>query len=371
MLIPVFTLYTAELRDATPELMGIALGAYGLSQGLLQIPFGILSDRWGRKPIIALGLCCFGIGSLLGAWTDHIYGMIAARALQGMGAIGSVLMALAADLTVEKERPTAMAIIGASIGISFMLAFVVSPLITEHFGLKGIFELSFILVCLGFFILYRHIPTPSRTQPVERSSLFSRFKTLLKEPALLFLDIGIFCQHALLTALFFYLPQQLKPLFYTQQFNSAWYFYLPILLGSFFLVFPLIRYTSRKQNVRQGMTICIGILAITQLMLLSSSLMLIGIGLFLYFTAFNFLEAQLPSLIAQFAPSYYKGTAMGIYSSFQFLGIFVGGASAGFCFEKAGPIGIFILTTSIAIFWLVSAIGMNRTANFERKNSDL
>lgn len=370
MLIPVFTLYAAELKGSTPELMGIALGAYGLSQGLLQIPFGLLSDQWGRKPMIAIGLLCFGLGSLLGAWTDHIYGMIAARALQGMGAIGSVLMALAADLTEERERPIAMAIIGATIGLSFMIAFIVSPIVSSHFGLSGIFELSFILVCIGFLVLYGAIPTLKIANPVEKTALFSRFKTLISMPSLLFLNISIFCQHALLTALFFYLPQKLSPLFHAEQLNSAWYFYLPILIGSFVIVFPLIRYTTKKQNVRQGMLVSIALIALTQVVVFSHSLASIGLGLFLYFIAFNFLEAQLPSLIALFAPSHYKGTAMGIYSSFQFLGIFAGGTLAGICFEKMGVMGIFILTCSITSLWFVGAIGISRQHHFERKKSE-
>ncbi len=360
MLIPVFTLYANHLEGATPELIGLALGAYGLSQGLLQIPFGLLSDRFGRKPMIAIGLLLFGLGSVLGAFTHHIYGMIAARVLQGMGAIGSVLIALLADLTTEKERTIAMAIVGATIGLSFAVAFIISPILAHSFGLSGIFDVSIALVFIAFIILYAVIPTPSKTPLVTEIPALERFKSILTDRSLLFLNFSIFCQHCLLTALFFYLPLQLAPLLNAQHIESSWYFYLPILILSFLLMIPLITYTEKRKKTNTGMILSIFTILLTQFFLYSGSLLKISISLFCYFTAFNFLEAQLPSLISKCAPTHYKGTAMGVYSSCQFVGIFAGGCLAGVSFQRFGATGIFITTLGIAVLWLSLAIFLCR-----------
>lgn len=366
MLIPVFTLYANELQGATPELVGLALGAYGLSQGLLQIPFGLLSDKFGRKPMIAIGLIFFGLGSLLGAFSNHIYGMIAARILQGMGAIGSVLIALLADLTTEKDRTMAMAIVGATIGLSFAIAFVVSPILTHSFGLHAIFDVSLILVLIAFVVLYGVIPTPPRLSPTAPTSLTERFKSILRDPTILFLNFSIFCQHCLLTALFFYLPLELAPLLKQHHIQSSWFFYLPILLLSFMLMLPIVAYTEKHRRTNLGIKTSIFVTFITQLFLYSGSLLLISISLFCYFIAFNFLEAQLPSLISKCVRSHYKGTAMGVYSSCQFVGIFAGGCLAGISFQHFGVTGVLMITLGIALFWLALALFLCRAQFFER-----
>ena len=207
MLIPVFTVYANHLTAATPMLMGIALGSYGLSQGLLQIPFGMLSDRFGRKPIITIGLLLFACGSLLGAFSTSIYSMIIARTLQGTGAIGSVLIALLADLTPDEQRTKAMAVIGVSIGLSFSLAMVLSPAITHYFGLSGIFYLTSFLALLGLVLLHAVIPTPKK-EPfhIDSEANPALFKEVLYNRHLQRLNLGIFCQHFILTATFFPSP---------------------------------------------------------------------------------------------------------------------------------------------------------------------
>ena len=361
MLIPVFSVCALGLKDATPALIGIALGSYGLSQGLLQIPFGMLSDRFGRKPIITLGLILFACGSLLGAYTDSIYGMIFARILQGTGAIGSVLMALLTDLTPDSARTKAMAVIGVTIGLSFSLAMIISPAMTHHFGLPGIFYLTALLAAFGLVLLHTAIPTPTKEPfPVPHNLLLNQFKQSLQDRHLQRLNAGIFFQHLMLTSTFFAIPmilqQQVKRGLLTEQ----WHFYLPLMIGSFLAMLPFIFLAERKHHVKAvfiGSVITIGlsqfILAFTY-----ANWLLICTMMFVYFVAFNFLEANLPSLVSRFAPSSSKGTAMGIYSSSQFLGIFAGGALSGVIYQFAGFQGIFIINGCISLVWLGMSLYM-------------
>lgn len=350
MLIPVFTVLAKHLTGANPALIGIALGAYGLSQGLLQIPFGMLSDRFGRKPVISLGLAFFIAGSLLGAFTSSIYGMILARMLQGMGAIGAVLIALMADLTPENERTKAMAIIGAVIGLSFSLALIFSPALSQSFGLAGIFYLCSILAFLGFLLLFLVIPNPEKESfHPDREANPKLLTTVLKNKTLLPLNLGIFFQHFILTATFYVIP-----LLIHQEMDISWYFYLPIMVGSFILMMPLIIFSEKKNKTNLVFIAAICSILLTQLLLtiLPYSLSLLALMLFIYFTAFNILEASLPALISKKANTKTKGTALGLYSSCQFLGIFCGGLASGFLMHFGSFKLIFIMNTLVSFIWL-------------------
>lgn len=358
MLIPVFTLYAAQLEYASAPLIGIALGAYGLSQGLLQIPFGMMSDRWGRLPILTAGLLLFAIGSLIGALSHSIYGMILARIIQGSGAIGSVLIALLADLTSEKQRTQAMAIIGGTIGLSFALAMVLSPLMAHYYGLSGIFYLSFALASLGLFIVYTLHLNP-KTKSKHPASLINvqTFIATLKSPILRRLDLGIFCQHLILTATFFALPLILRNHIEAHQISSPWQLYLPIMFFAFILTMPLIILADRKGK---GKSLFLGAILLTLccqfgLYLNHQTWLIFLFWLFNYFLAFNVLEASLPSMISKQAPSHNRGTAMGIYSSAQFLGIFFGGTLAGFAYTHGGSQSIFLLNALIGLIWLLNS----------------
>ena len=351
MLIPVFTIYATQLQAATPTLIGIALGSYGLSQGLLQIPFGMLSDRYGRKPIIMIGLILFACGSLLGAFSTSIYTMIIARILQGMGAIGSVLIALLADLTNDKQRTKAMAVIGMTIGLSFSLAMVISPSLTYYFGLSGIFYLTTVLAICGLLLLYVVIPTPPKDVFSSKSPVSAAmFKQVLSNPHLQRLNIGIFCQHFILTATFFSVPMLLQQ----QHLSQQWHFYLPLMIGSFLLMIPFIILGEKKRQLKTvflGSVLAMGLCQFA-LAYLSSEWRALSSLLFIYFIGFNILEASLPSLISKQASPSSKGCAMGIYSSNQFLGIFAGGSMAGVLYQYAGSQAIFMVNGAIALFWL-------------------
>ena len=355
MLIPIFTVYANQLTHATPTTIGIALGSYGLSQGLLQIPFGILSDRFGRKPIITVGLILFALGSLVGALSTSIVGMITARTLQGMGAIGSVLIALLADLTSDEQRTKAMAVIGATIGLSFSLAMVLSPALAESFGLSGIFYFTTLLALLGLLLLHTIIPTPDKLPFVlDIKNRRTQLQSVLQNAHLQRLNASIFFQHAILTATFFVIPMLLKRHVIEGHLSEQWHFYLPIMMASFLTMVPFIILAEKRQQMK---SIFIGAVVITSIcqwiLAFAPPTFLVLCGLmFAYFVAFNILEASLPSLVSKQANIHHKGTAMGVYSSSQFLGIFVGGTFAGIVYQHIGSEGVFITNGVLSLLWL-------------------
>lgn len=350
LLIPVFTLYADKLTGARPALIGIALGAYGFSQGVLQIPFGILSDKYGRKPLIITGLILLAVGSLIGAYSHSIYGVIIARVLQGTGAIGSVLIALLSDVIPVEKRTPAMAIIGGTIGFSFNIALLCGPPIAHQFGLPGIFITTFGLALLGLLLLTR-IEVP----PVTPETSKPKFRDVLSSPMLARLNLAIFCQHAIFTATFFVMPFYLKDAISHQKILVAWHFYLPILLCAFVVAIPLLMLFEKRHKTRFFYLTSIIMIGLSQGLIHQSEAgakwaLFCGL-MFLYFVAFNALEALLPSLVSKKAPAKQKGAAMGIYSSSQFLGIFVGGSMAGLIAEHYGLSSIFMANTLLTLIW--------------------
>lgn len=362
LLIPVFSLSAEKLHGSTPILIGLALGMYGLAQGFLQMPFGFLSDKIGRKPIITLGLVLFASGSLLGALTESIYGMILARTLQGTGAVGSVLIALLADLTPDEQRTKAMAVIGMTIGSSFSLAMVISPALTHHFGLAGIFYLTTMLALLGIALLHLVIPTPTTEHFHEDSEANpALFKQVLANKHLQRLNLGIFCQHFILTATFFSIPFILTKQIEQQHLTQQWHFYLPLVLCSFITMIPLIIIAEKKKQMKRVFLISVAAITLAQLFLVYCyhNWMAFCFLMLLFFIPFNILEAILPSLISKQANPKSKGTAMGIYSTSQFLGIFSGGALAGILYEWHGSQGIFLINALMGGLWFAFSYSMN------------
>jgi MFS family permease len=361
LLIPVFTIYAINLHGATPTLIGIALGGYGLTQGLLQIPMGMLSDKFGRKPIIAIGLLLFAFGSLIGALTDSIYGMILARTLQGTGAIGSVLIALLADLTPDNQRTKAMAVIGMTIGTSFSLAMVISPAITHRFGLPGIFYLTCVLAIMGIILLQLVIPNPLKERfHADSEANPYLLKAVINNQHLQRLNLGIFCQHFILTATFFAIPMILNQQMKEGHLSQQWHFYLPLMVISFIFMIPFIIAAEKKKRMKSVFLFSVLVTALTQALLAFTHLHWVSLCLlmFFYFVAFNILEASLPSLVSKQANPNNKGTAMGIYSTGQFLGIFAGGSLAGVIYQWSGSYGIFIANSIIGAIWFVVACFM-------------
>ncbi len=360
MILPVFALYSEHLIDATPFLIGLAMGIYGLTQATLQIPFGMLSDRIGRKPVIYAGLAIFAIGSVVAAMSDSITGIIIGRAIQGAGAIAAAVMALAADLTREEHRLKAMAIMGMSMGVSFSIALILGPIFNSWFGLHGIFWMTAVLALVGMAILGLLVPTPvvSRfhrdAEPVP-----AQFKNVLGDTQLLRLDFGIFVLHMILTATFVAVPLTLR-----DQAGMAsadhWMIYLFVLVVSFIAMVPFIIIAEKKRKMKQIFVGAIALLmvAVFSLSQISTSVTGIVIALLAFFLAFNLLEASLPSLVAKIAPADKKGTAMGVYSSSQFMGAFVGGVSGGWLYQYMGDVAVFTFCGLLASIWLILAATM-------------
>ncbi len=362
MIYPVFATYAKQLSGATPYKIGLALGIYGLSQGILQIPFGMLSDRIGRKIMIVLGLTMFGIGSTVAALSASIDGVIVGRLLQGTGAVGSVILALVADLTAEENRTKAMAMVGVTIGLSFMFAIVAGPIVASFSGVQGIFWLMVLLAVLGMAITQFLVPEPHGLH-VQRDAetVPAMLASVLKDRELLRLDFGTFVQNAMLTASFLVVPGLLHSALNVTT-HDQWIVYLPVLIASLLVTVPAIVAAEKHRLMKTVFVSAVAALAASQIVLVFAAQNLYALlaALTVFFSGFNVMSATLPSLITKTAPLGARGTASGVYSSSQFLGIFIGGVMGGWAHQRAGDSGVFALTSALAVLWLAAAATMAR-----------
>jgi MFS family permease len=364
MVLPLLALYAMDFEGATPALIGIALGAYGLTQACLQIPFGWLSDRVGRKPVIIGGLLIFAFGSIIAALAESIYGIIVGRALQGAGAIASSIMALVADLTRQEQRTKAMAIVGASIGLAFALAMVLGPLLAGFGGLEAVFGCTAFLALSGIAIVTWQVPDPPRTG-VAHAEVGARPGLMghsLRNPTLLRLNAGIFTLHFVLMASFQVVPGVLEGGIGVAR-EQHWQVYLPAVLLSVLGILPLMRLAEKGGRPH--------LVFLSSIALLFLSLALLGLvrepwmfysALWLFFVGFNYMEAVLPSMVSKAVDPGSKGTALGIFSTAQFLGIFVGGAAGGWILQQYGVAGITELCLVVVALWFLVALPVPRTA---------
>ncbi len=367
MIYPVFAPWARGLPDATATTIGLALGAYGLAQALLQIPFGFLSDRVGRKPVIAVGLVLFVAGSVMAALSTSIYGIVLGRIIQGTGAIGSTVLALAADLTLEEHRTRAMAIIGMTIGGAFGLAVVLGPVLNGWIGVRGIFWLTAVLAGFGIVVLYTLVPhAAARRLHRDAEPVPALFRRVLADRELQRLDLGIFSQHAILTASFLVIPFVLTHA--GVALHHQWWVYLPVLVLSIALLVPLV-IVAERGHMKPVFLGSIALLAIGQLLLLQGQahVRVAFLALLAFFAAFNVLESTLPSLVSRFAPADAKGTAMGVYSSSQFFGIFVGGALGGWIQGHWGLDGVVVFCVALAALWGSVALFMRPPSGVSRR----
>lgn len=360
MVLPVLATYGMDLAGATPALIGLAIGAYGLTQAVLQIPFGVISDRIGRRPVIYVGLIIFALGSVLAAQADSIWGVIAGRILQGAGAISAAVMALLSDLTREQHRTKAMAMIGMSIGLSFAVAMVVGPLLTRAFGLSGLFLATAGLALLGIGLIAFVVPS-SHNVLTHRESGVARqaLGPTLRNPDLLRLDISIFVLHAILMASFVALPLAFVERGGLPK-EQHWWVYLTALLVSFFAMIPFIIYGEKKRKMKRVLLGAVSVLLLVEVFFWqwADNLRGLVIGTVVFFTAFNLLEASLPSLVSKVSPAGGKGTAMGVYSTSQFLGAALGGILGGWLFQHGGLSMVFLGCAVLCVLWLLTALRM-------------
>ena len=347
-LLPVLAIFAADLQDATPALIGLAVGAYGLTQAVLQIPFGAISDRIGRVPVIVFGLALFAAGSILAAQSDSIYGVIAGRLLQGAGAISATLTALLADATREAVRTRTMAIFGIAIGSSFLLALIIGPVIAAASGVRSLFWLAAalaVVAALLLLLLPGGIERPAQ-QPDRRLRAAIR-------PDLLRLDFYIFVLHTLLTASFVALPFLLRNELHLAL-SDHWQMYVGALLTSLLGTVPLILADERKGK-SSTLTIAILLLVLGQLMLAIAgfNLTIVYVALAVFFAGFNFLEAGLPARLSIRASGDLRGASLGVFSSSQFLGAFAGGLIGGRFLAGGDPSTVFGVCALLAGVWLV------------------
>lgn len=360
MVLPVLATYGMELKGATPTLIGLAIGAYGLTQAVLQIPFGILSDRIGRLPVIYFGLLIFAAGAVLAASADSIWGVIAGRILQGAGAISAAVMALLSDLTREQHRTKAMALIGMSIGVSFAVAMIVGPLLTRAFGLAGLFWTTAGMAMAGILVVavmpraHRHLR--HRESGVAKQALGAT----LRHSDLLRLDFSIMALHAILMASFVALPLALVDQASLPR-EEHWWVYLTALVVGFFGMVPFIIYGEKKRQMKRVVLGAVAVLLVAELFFwwFGFGLWPLVGGMIVFFIAFNLLEASLPSLISKVAPAGGKGTAMGVYSTSQFLGAGVGGVLGGWFYQQGGLALVFAGCAALCVLWLLAVWRMN------------
>ncbi len=360
MILPILPLFAQELNNATPFLIGLTIGIYGLTQALLQIPLGLLSDKIGRKPVIIGGLLVFALGSVIAALSDDIYIIIIGRAIQGSGAIAATTMALAADLSREDHRAKVMAFIGMSIGISFAVAMVIGPLISQWSGLSGVFWITALLAVVGILLITFTVPTPKQTKIHRDAGIISAYiKPVLKQGTLLRMNASVFLLHLLMTANFSVLP-----LIFRDQLQLAgtehWKIYLPVLAISMIFSLPMIIIAEKFRKIKVVFIIAVVLLLLSQALLGITQFQFypLMISFLIFFIGFNFLEAVQPSLVAKYSDVNNKGTAMGVYSTSQFFGIFVGGVIGGLVLQQWGISGVFIFGSVIAALLLLVALSL-------------
>jgi MFS family permease len=355
LVLPVFALEAARYPGGDdPARVGLAMGIYGLTQGLLQIPFGVASDRFGRKRTIIAGLLLFAAGSLVAALADSLAVLIAGRALQGAGAISAAVTALLADQTRDEVRTKAMALVGASIGLMFAISLVLAPVLAAHIGLSGLFVFTGLLALSGIAVVIWRVPP----EPAEHRNLpRGRLAEVIAHPALARLNFGVFVLHAVQLAMWVAIPALLVQAGLDK--DHHWWVYLPVVLASFVVMgvtlFPL----ERRGYLRAVFLAAIALIGVVQLGLLASvgapHLGWLAACLFLFFCGFNVLEASQPSMASRIAPAHVRGSALGVYNTLQSLGFFVGGAAGGWLARSVGPQGLFAACAALMLLWLAVA----------------
>lgn len=370
LILPIFAIYAETLPSGHDHLyIGLALGAYGLTQALFQLPFGIASDRFGRKNMIYIGLLIFAIGSFVAGMADDIHTIIIGRAIQGAGAVSAVVMALVADLTREEHRTKAMAMIGVSIGITFALSLVLGPTLNQWIGVPGIFILTGVLALLAILDIKYLVPDPHISRfHSDAQATPTKLRNVLKDTQLLRLNFGIFALHASHMAMFVVVPFALKQTSGLSE-NDHWMIYLPVMVISMLMMVPAIIIGEKKAKLKQIFILSVAVMLLAELGfgLMIDSFWGIVAALTVFFIAFNVLEAIMPSAVSKQAPVESKGTAIGVFNTAQSLGIFVGGVSGGWLSSQYGYAAVFSFCGILMLLWLVIVMTMQAPAAVRSK----
>ncbi len=360
LVLPVFALEAQKYPGGDdPALVGLAMGIYGLTQGLLQIPFGMASDRLGRKRVIVAGLLVFAVGSFIAATSQTLGWLIAGRAIQGAGAISAAVTALLADQTRDEVRTKAMAMVGASIGLMFALSLVLAPVLVAHTGLAGLFALTGSLALVGIAVVIWWVPAePVKHKEAHKGSARGSLAEVLRHPALLRLDFGVFVLHAVQLAMWVAVPAMLVQAGLDKDLH--WQVYLPAVLGSFVVMGMTLFRLEKKGYLRAVFLSAVGLIALVQLGLMGAAsapphLGVLSVLLFVFFCGFNVLEASQPSMASRLAPAHSRGAALGIYNTLQSLGFFAGGVAGGWLLKHVGGEGLFAVCAGAVLLWLVVA----------------
>ena len=363
VILPVFAIYAETLPGGDNlTLVGIAIGAYGLTQAALQIPFGWWSDRYGRKPVIYAGLAIFAAGSFVAALGTHIYVVIAGRMLQGAGAVSAAVMAMTADLTRDEHRAKAMAMIGSTIGAAFAGSLVLSPWLNRVIGVPGIFAMTGVLVLVAIGVMYAIVPdVPERPRRAGGNGS-ALFMAVLRDPQLARLYYGVFALHAVLMALFIAVPLNLRAA--GLPVDHHWQVYLPVMAASFLLMLPAVLGSGAAQRTRAVIVGSIVVLLLDQLAMpwFSGGVWPIAVVLVAYFTPFNVLEAVLPAHVSRLAGGESRGRAIGVFATLQFFGAFCGAAAGGYLYERWATAGVVIFNVALLVIWLMLAVGTRAPA---------
>jgi MFS family permease len=362
LILPVFAVHARELPGgASPIQIGLVLGAYSLTQGVLQLPFGMASDRFGRKPVIIFGLLLFALGSAVAAWATDLNTTIIGRALQGTGAISAAVTACIADHTRDSQRTKAMAMVGASIGLTFALSLVVAPLLYVSVGMSGIFHLTGVMALAGIAVVVWAVPSLHRPVNTAGSQPRTSFASVLRDTELMRLNLGIFCLHLVQMAMFVVLPAWL-----VERANlplaDHWKIYLPVVVASFALMSPPLGWGERNGRVRTVFLVSVALVLAVQLACAAQPVGVLpfAVLLLVFFSAFNVLEALIPSMVSRMAPADARGTALGLYNTTQALGLFAGGAVGGWASATYGSAAVFIVCAIAMAVWLAVAAGARR-----------
>ncbi|OJF70081.1 MFS transporter [Alteromonas sp. V450] len=365
MVMPVLAVAAMDYPDYSPLLVGLAVGGYGLTQAALQIPMGMMSDKWGRKPVILLGLAVFALGSFVAATADSMVMMIVGRILQGAGAIAGAIMALATDVSRESQRAKVLAIIGIAIGFSFYLAVILGPLIANSYGLAGVFGITGILAMLCMPLVKWVVPNGVQLSSGDTLPQKDQLKRLVFSSQLWRLNVSVMILHMLITLLFVQLPVTL--LNFDMTLDSHWTVYLPVLGASIvglIIMMGAARGRTPKSLLVTGVLLMGG--AFLALSLEDHSWWWVTAAVVLFFTGFNYLEANFPALVSSIAPAGQKGTAMGLYASFQFFGAFLGGIVSGLATDIWTQEVAYAVGALSTVFWLFVVIGIKEVSRVKR-----